>query len=324
METTKNELLDEILRCSPVHKKINNYQYRIRCPICGDSKKDPNDSHCYIKCSYDPTEPILYNCFLCNSNGRVGKWFLEKMGAPKKVIESVMNQRCNRIPSISSTNVEILTGDPIMDSPQVKYIENRIGKGFTCEDYDKFKIVWDMNNIREHITDRKVLNTLPSNHNSISFISDDKSVMMTRTFLSSENDHQWRKIRIIPGDHYSYYIIKATMDIFTSDKIYVNIAEGIFDIISVYRNFNDGPNSVFIAALGSDYISTLNYAISKGFIGSNIIVKVYMDNGINESQLVSNLKKYKWMFDSIYLYKNIIGKDVGEKIEKIKLQEKRI
>lgn len=324
METTKNELLDEILRCSPVHKKINNYQYRIRCPICGDSKKDPNDSHCYIKCSYDPTEPILYNCFLCNSNGRVGKWFLEKMGAPKKAIESVMNQRCNRIPSISSTNVEILTGDPIMDSPQVKYIENRIGKGFTCEDYDKFKIVWDMNNIREHITDRKVLNTLPSNHNSISFISDDKSVMMTRTFLSSENDHQWRKIRIIPGDHYSYYIIKTTMDIFTSDKIYVNIAEGIFDIISVYRNFNDGPNSVFIAALGSDYISTLNYAISKGFIGSNIIVKIYMDNGINESQLVSNLKKYKWMFDSIYLYKNIIGKDVGEKIEKIKLQEKRI
>ncbi len=324
METTKNDLLDELLRCSPVYKKINNYQYRIRCPICGDSKKDATDSHCYIKCSYDPNEPILYNCFLCNSNGKVGKWFLEKMGANKRIIDGVSTQRYNRIPSIKNTNLDILTGDPMINSPQIKYIEDRLGSGFTYEDYDKFKIIWNMDNIREHITDQKILNTLPNNKESISFISDDKTVMLTRTFLSSENDHQWRKIRIVPGDHYSYYVIKATLDLFTKEPLYVNIAEGIFDVMSVYKNFNDGPNSVFIAALGSDYMSALEFAINKGFVGSNIIIKIYIDNGINESQLTQRLKKYKWMFNSVYVYKNIIGKDVGEKLETIKLQEKRI
>lgn len=324
METTKNELLDELLRCSPVHKKINNYQYRIRCPICGDSKKDPMDSHCYIKCSYDPNEPILYNCFLCNSNGRVGKWFLDKLGASKRIVDGVASQRYNKIPSIRNTNLDILTGEPKMDSPQIKYIEDRLGKGFTYEDYDKFKIVWDMNKIREYIVDQKILNTLPNNKDSISFISNDKTVMLSRTFLSSEKDHQWRKIRIISGDHYSYYVIKTTLDLFTKDSIYVNIAEGIFDILSVYKNFNDGQNSVFIAALGSDYMSALEFVINKGFVGSNIVVKIYIDAGINESQLIQRLKKYKWMFNSVYVYKNIIGKDVGEKLERIKLQEKRI
>lgn len=324
MQNTKNELLEEILRCSPVHRKINAEQYRIRCPICGDSKKDPNDSHCYLKCSYDPNEPILYNCFLCNSSGRVSKWFLDKLGANKKVIESVSNQHYNRLSSIKDTNVEIITGDPRLNSPQTNYIQDRLGSGFTYEDYDRFKIVWNMKNISKYIRDERILNTLPNNKDSISFISDDKTVMMTRTFKSSENDHQWRKIRILPGEHYSYYLIKSTLDLFTKETLVLNIAEGIFDIISVYRNYNDGPNSIYLAALGSDYISALDFAIMKGIIGSNVLVKIYIDQGINEKLLFESLKKYKWMFDSIYVYKNIIGKDVGVRLEDIKLQEKRI
>ncbi len=320
----KKEILDEILKQSPVHEKINDQQYRIRCPICGDSKKDPKDSHCYIKCSYNMSEPLLYNCFLCNSHGIIGRWFLYKLGIDEGVVKQVKESSYNKVKYIHNANVNVITGEPKMDSVQVRYIEDRLGTGFTYEDYDRFKIIWNIRNIKQYVTDNNLLHVMPNNRNTISFLSDDKTTMFTRTFFSSENDHQWRKLKFIPHNNYSYYIIKTSIDLFSRSKIVVNIAEGIFDIISVYKNFNDGENSVFIAALGSDYIGALDYIIMKGFVGKNIDIKVYIDQGINEELLEYRLSSYKWMFNNIYVYKNIIGKDVGERIEKIKLREKRI
>lgn len=324
MNETKLKILDDIQASVPVFKKINNIQYVIRCPICGDSQKNPKDAHCYIKCGYDPSEPLLYNCFLCNSSGRVTSKFLEKLNVKKDTISLVENQKYNRIPSIKLANLDIITGIPIMDSPQVKYIESRLGKGFTQEDYDRFKIIWNINDLSQYITSSKTKNSLPSNRDSITFLSDDKTMVMVRTFLSSEYDHQWRKIKIIPGDHKSVYTIKSTLNLFTTEPIVVNIAEGIMDILSVYKNFNDGENSVYIASLSSNYISALEYAISKGFIGSNIIFKIYIDDGIDEKLLKKDLKQYKWMCKDIFMYKNIKSKDVGVSLDKIQLIEKRI
>lgn len=325
MNEDKIEVLNEILKCSPIHRRINSEMYRIRCPICGDSTKNDRDMHCYIKCSDDPNEPLLYYCFLCNSHGKIGKWFLNKLGVDQKIVNKVGNTKYNRLPSIKTSNIEIITGDPVMDSPQVMYIKNRLGPGFTYDDYSKFKILWNIENVVKYIRDDATRHTLPDNRESISFLSDDRTAMMTRTFLdSSKLGHQWRKIRILPSHNHTCYTIKVSLDLFTKETIYVNIAEGIFDILSVYKNFNDGPNSVFFAALGSDYISTLEYAILRGFVGNNIVIKIYIDQGINEKELYSYLREMKWMFNSIYVYKNIKGKDVGERIDTIKLQEKRI
>jgi hypothetical protein len=81
---------------------------------------------------------------------------------------------------------------------------------------------------------------------------------------------------------------------------------------------------VYIAALGADYESTLVHVISKGFIGSNINVNVYMDSDIDEKLLIYKLRKYKWIFNSITVYRNVIGKDVGVRIEKIQLKRYEI
>lgn len=319
---TKSELMNEILHCSPVHRVVNNEQFRIRCPICGDSKKNPNDCHCYIKCSNDITEPILYNCFLCNSSGRVNKWFMEKLEADTRIIDEVQEKRYNHIQTIQNGDSKLMTGNVNMNSRQVKYITKRLGSGFTEEDYARFKIVWTFDPIYRHVNDRKIRNTLPNNHNSISFLSDDKTAVFTRSF--NEEGHRWRKIRLSNSDHHSYYFIQTTIDLFTKDDIVVNIAEGVFDILSVYKNFNDGPKSIFMAALGSDYIGALDYVIMKGFIGSNVIIKIYIDNGINESTLYERLAQYKWLFKAIFTYKNMREKDVGVNRDMIKLEEKRV
>lgn len=318
----KHKIIDEIEKKSDVFYRKSNEQYLVRCPICGDSQKNSKDAHCYIKCSNDPNEPLLYMCFKCNSAGMVSRSFLEKMGVRSNITAELDNQRYNKVPSIKKMDINIITGDPVMNSLQTQYIEKRLGSGFTSDDYDRFKIVWDMTLVYPYITDQRVKNSMPINSNSVSFLSDDKSLMLTRSF--DDDGILWRKTNLFPSDNRAFYTIKSTIDLFTSDTIEVNIAEGVMDVLSIYRNFASPNNAVFIAAMGSDYVSSVDYAIAKGLIGNNIVVKIYVDDDINEKSLKYKLKKYKWIFKEIYIYKNIKAKDVGVTMDKIKLIESKI
>lgn len=326
MNDIKHQIIDEIEKNVDVFSKVSSIQYRIRCPICGDSQKNPRDAHCYIKCSYDPNEPLLYNCFKCNSGGKVTSSFLEKLGIRSDVSKRLDNQRFNKVASLKKIDIDIITGTPnehdALMSPQARYIASRLGGGFTAEDLDRFKILWDMNAVIPYITDQRTRNSMPSNMTSISFLSDDKSALLTRYF--SDDGTRWRKIKLFPSDNRAFYTIRTTLDLFTAEDIEVNIAEGVMDVLSIYKNFNNTPNSVFIAALGSDYITAVDYVISKGIIGSNVTIKVYIDDDINERSLKYRLKKYKWVFKDIYIYRNIKSKDVGVTTDKIKLVERKV
>lgn len=321
MNDLKHQILSEIESHSEVFRQISPEQYRIRCPICGDSQKNPRDAHCYIKCSTDPTEPLLYMCFKCNSSGRVNRNFLSKIGVPENLITQVDHQRYNKIGSVKSKDINIITGDPVMNSPQVRYVTQRLGSGFTEDDFRKFKIIWNIENLSQYVPNQRIRNTLPSNLSSISFLSDDKAMMLSRTFVDG-SESQWRKIKIYPSTK-SFYTIAATIDLFTKDPIIVNIAEGIFDILSVYKNFNE-PNSVFIATLSSNYLSAVEYMISKGLVGKNIILRIYIDNGIDERSLRYQLKRYKWIVGSITVYRNLVSKDVGVPLDQIELVSTKI
>lgn len=322
MNDIKHRIIDEIEKNVDVFYKSSGIQYRIRCPICGDSQKNLKDAHCYIKCSYDPSEPLLYICFKCNSSGKVNESFLKKLGIKSDVVNLVDKQRYNKIPSVNKADVNIITGEPVLESRQAEYINKRLGVKFTVDDFDRFKIIWDMNTIYPYISDQRIKNSIPSNINSISFLSDDKSVLLTRYF--GEDDPRWRKTKLFPSKSKSYYTIKSALDIFTNDDIEVNIAEGVIDVISVYKNFASNENSVFIATLGSDYAGGIEYAITKGLIGYNVIVKVYIDSDVNLNNVRFQLKKYRWIFKNIYIYMNIKSKDVGTTIDNIKLLEKKI
>lgn len=326
MSDIKHQIMNEIEKNSDVFIKASSIQYRIRCPICGDSPKNPKDAHCYIKCSYDPDEPLLFNCFLCNAGGVVSEMFLEKLGVSSDLCNQVNNRRFNKIASLKNFHNAINIGSPkasdALVSPQARYIASRLGGGFTIDDLENFKIIWDLNNIYPYITDRRVRNSMPSNMNSISFLSDDKSSLLTRYF--SDDGSRWRKIKIFPSENRSFYTIKATLDLFTSEDIEVNIAEGVLDVLSVYKNFNECDNSIFIATLGSDYISGIEYTILKGLIGFNVTLKIYIDSDVDEQSLKRRLKKYKWLFKNIYVLKNIKSKDVGVTIDKIKLIKSKI
>lgn len=319
----KQIVMDSIRESVGIFKKRSSVQWSIRCPFCGDSKKNINDSHCYIKWSQDESEPLLYKCFLCNSSGVIDDKFISMLGVKKDLSDILGRQKVSRIRSLKENPIEIIAGEPDTKSLQVKYVEYRLGKGLTKADYDRFKILWKIENILPYIDSQSVKNSLPSNKESITFLSDDKSVLLTRLFDDS-SDIRWKKLRIMKSENRSMYTIATTMDLFTKEDVYVNIAEGVMDILSVYKNFNDGPNSLFIASLGSDYIGAVDFAIAKGLIGSNVTVKIYMDADQNEKNLIRALKKYKWIFKNIFVYRNILNKDVGVRIDQIKLEERKV
>lgn len=302
----------------PVFIRVTPTQYRVRCEFCGDSQKNLKDAHMYIKCGYDPTEPILYHCFKCNTSGKINKKFLDAYSISIDGLD-LDEGIYNRI-SFKHSNIELATGNYIPDSPQVDYIEHRLGEGFTIDDYNKFKIVWDMDYIKPYITDTKILYTLPSNRNSISFISDDKSTLLIRFF---NNIDRWRKIKLFPSDK-SFYTIKSNIDLFTKNNIDIHITEGVFDILSIYKNFTNTDESIYIAVLGSDYESGLLHVIRNGIVGTNASVKIYIDQDIDEKYIKYTMKKYKWLYNDIFIYKNIKSHDFGTTLNNINYIEIRV
>ena len=46
----KLRFLNELFSRDVYTKKVNEVQYRTRCPYCGDSSKNLNTGHFYIRC----------------------------------------------------------------------------------------------------------------------------------------------------------------------------------------------------------------------------------------------------------------------------------
>lgn len=318
-------LKERILKSLEIHgecfKRVSDVQYIMRCPICGDTNKNKHHAHCYIKCNKFNTEPMLYNCFLCNSSGMVNKYFLSKLNIDKSLINELHDVRRNTFITFKSREDIDFSKLIDLNSPQIKYIEYRLGSGLSLEDYQKFRIVNNMDEIKPFISSQKIKNTLPSNNDSVSFLSDDYSVLLTRNF--SDDKDRWNKRRLYNTNNPSIYTIKTTIDLFTQDDIIINISEGVIDAISIYKNFNEN-NSIHLAVLGSDYTLGLRYAISKGLVGYNIQIRIYIDDNINIKDLKNVLKEYKWIFKSIHIYQNILYKDVGTTIDKISLKEIKV
>ena len=50
-------------------RRVNDTEFRTRCPFCGDSSKNQNTGHFYLHINPEDNFPIQYHCFLCESGG---------------------------------------------------------------------------------------------------------------------------------------------------------------------------------------------------------------------------------------------------------------
>lgn len=303
MNNFKFKILEKIESVSNVFYKSGLNEYRIRCPFCGDSQNNLKDAHLYIKCSLNLNEPMIYHCFKCNKSGKVNKYFLNKLNIDLDLQDPSIS---NRLTYINQSPTKIENTITHKD-----YFINRLGDGLTDKDYLKFRIV-SIDSVKELINKRRFI--IPNDSDAIAFMTEDNSLLILRNIYNI--GFRWKKIPIYEG--VSVYTIKTQIELFSKDDININISEGIFDSIGLYKHLGQDKN-VFISVLSSNYKLGIDYAINKGFVGNNINIRIYLDSDINEQGLKYLIKKYKWIFKSIKFYKNILDHDYG--VKNIQLME---
>ena len=78
-EMVKRDMIEALFNRGDYIRQVNDIEYRTRCPFCGDSQKNFNTGHLYIRINVEDNFPIVYNCFKCNESGIVGSEFLNVM-----------------------------------------------------------------------------------------------------------------------------------------------------------------------------------------------------------------------------------------------------
>lgn len=338
----KNSLIEALLSRNIFTQCVSNIEIRTRCPHCGDSRKSLNTGHLYIRINPDDNYPIVYNCFKCPAHGILTYEDLELLGIEgneyKKSI-SVMNKTSDNLgKGMSSFDIPekyfSYKLPEINDMKKVKYIENRLGTNFNDNELKDMKIITSLRNFLllnkiDYVTCKPYIANIIEDH-YVGFLSNNGAYILFRDITDSE-DIRWYKYPITKESHGQkmFYSISSTVDLYTADNIIINLSEGVLDCLSIAYNLNNiSDNTLNIAVGGKFYNKMIQKLLLTGFIGSNIIINIYADRDYTYDTGIDfyrrTLNRYKYLVKEINVYYNLLNKDCGVPIKKIKLEKHKI
>jgi hypothetical protein len=316
----------------PSYQTTNRKEVRVRCPYCGDSKKDKMHAHLYI----EMTPPFKFYCQKCTTAGVLNTQTLRDLG----IFNSDLNVsiiEANKIIKVGNNQKTFVNKkNPVLNKVEnmnsenaVNYFNARYGTNFD-NDYivDKFKTI---TNPLQFFADNYI--RIPINNfgqplydfaNSIGFLSSDGSHVIFRD-ITGKQQKRYFNLDLSGGEistSSKLYNIKSSVDIL-QDEITLVLTEGIFDIIGVYQNFYkdkvDESKFIFAAAAGKGYNAVISHYIRMGFLNLNVII--YSDSDV-DTYFFKDMKA-----NSVYLknspltiYYNTLEKDFGVRSEKIKIR----
>lgn len=313
----------------------------MRCRYCADSK-DPRSAHFYVSLPNEDNV-MLYNCYKCHSAGIVTHKKLLEWGVyddPEMLVKlSRYNKRVlslDKNKKYVNQDVYRLSNEYILDNElsraKLKYINNRIGTNLTYNDILEDKIVLNLrdllesNNIQNITRDMNIINELDSSF--LGFISQDNAFVNMRNLrqgkVSKSIDKKYINYNIFGkvDNTLRYYTLPTSIDLCNPNNIKLHIAEGPFDILSIYHNLRQKePHSIYSAILGSSYKSILLHFISNMRL-INLEVHMYIDNDISNN-VIYDIRNMLQIFQMpFYVHRNIYPneKDFGVPIERIKEQ----
>lgn len=307
-----------------------------RCHFCGDSR-DPTSRHLYIGLSKNGV--IKYNCFKCNSCGTVDAKFLRDMGCYDTNLILLCSEHNKNFSDSYSTNsgqfkTFIRNKQPIFyasDSDFTKkklnYISNRMGIPFTKEDAANFKIVINLkeflmaNGITNYTRAPNLVDELDKFF--IGFLSMDNCYVTLRRLVPEGKVSKYIDTRYVNYNIYGindnamrYYFIPTMVN--TLMPIDIHIAEGSFDILSIYLNLPRNNNAIYASIGGKSYLSLVRFfIINYGFIGFNL--HIYPDADITMDKMYRIKEDLKPFNIPIFIHRNISPgeKDYGVSKERI-------
>lgn len=267
-----------------------------RCRECPDSK-NINSAHMYISIPKDNTEPSLYYCHKCNCKGIVTHNTLIDWGIYDKDIAlelDNLNKRISKLPKYKNSLIfkafylynDRTAVDDISEAKR-QYICNRIGVNLTYKELQDLKIILNLsdlfatNNITSYSRSENVLRDL--DRYFIGFISIDNCfINMRRTIeegkLYESIDKKYINYQIFDKEvtTHRFYTIPTTVDL-NRGPVKLHIAEGPFDILSIYLNCRNREPGIYTCIAGNNYVNIINFFASY-FMIPNMELHFYPDN----------------------------------------------
>lgn len=292
--------------------------------VCNNPDCNDRSGHLYIGMNNGIP---MYHCKKCPNCGRVTTYFLQSLGIYDTDLavslgKSYKNAANNYIRQTHKHNaVYVLSNNFISDNElsQVKlaYINKRLGTSLTYSDLSKLKIVLNLydllesNNIKEYTRHVNIMDELSTSF--IGFISRDNSRINMRNLregkVSKYVDRRYINYNIFDNDEATTYFVPTSFDLNRRERTRVHIAEGSFDILSVYLNLRNREPGVYGTIQGNNYLSLVKYVLLelKLFYSE---VHIYRDLGEDYNKFIQISQLLKCFNIPVYLHTN---KCVGEK-----------
>lgn len=334
----RNYLLNAIPTAKP---KSGGRMVLCRCMECSDSD-NPTHAHFYISIPRSENELSFFYCHKCHCKGVIDHNKLLKWGYYDDRIATLLiqhNRHCFNLPSnkgFAQRSVYTLYNNFITDckASEVKlsYINTRLGTSLTYMDLLEKKIVLNINDVLRynHVQNFTRDPALIEQFNEyfLGFISADNAFINMRRLVkegvvSEYIDERYMRYNIFNkyDNTEKFYIMPCELNINSPERIKVNIAEGEFDILSIFYNLRKDPNQIYMSISGSGYEGVVRYVLStlKLFY---IELHLYPDNDKHGNLRV--LKIVKDLADPfnipVYIHRNNMPnqKDFGVDITKIR------
>lgn len=321
----------------------NNTEVSINCPLCSREGNIDRNNHMYISLGLD-NKPPMFNCFRnINHRGVLTLSAIEEFTSQQGLIDEELfkdinsnNKRisfANRFYLNENRKFNIYTNtekDSSISKDKLLYINQRLGLKLELYELQKRKIIL---NLYEFLSYNKI-NRL-TRHKSITdlidkyyigFLTNNNSSLIMRNLhpdpkcLPEGLQKRYLKYNIIPNNQNStgYYMIPTICNM--GDRIKIHIAEGTFDILSIFYNVcnHDTFNNIYISIGGNSYINCIQYfLIEVGIIDAEF--HIYIDNDI----ITDTINKLKYLLNPIevpvYIHMNMYPgeKDFGVPNNKI-------
>lgn len=340
----QDKLREQLHKLFPEAKDSGNKkEVMINCPMCNREGNTDTNRHMYISLGYD-NKPPMFNCFKnMNHRGLLTESFLKEFSSnPQCVDKSFIDDiekhyketsKLTRYRTNKTTFFNISNPIPMNNSIsryKLDYINNRLGLRLTYNDISKYKIVLNLydllsyNNIQ--YTTRTTYISDMLNKYFIGFLTNNNSTLIMRNIsndkikLPDSISGRYIKYAVFNNTQESgYYIIPSICDI--NKHVVINIAEGTFDILSVfYLNKCIDKNNIYISIGGNSYASVMEYFITTlGLI--DISFNIFIDNDIPNKILSIIANKFKPLGIPITIFMNTMKgeKDFGVSRDRIKI-----
>lgn len=325
----KERLIEYLRTLSVCIPSKGDTQWTVRCPYCGDSIKDSTHGHLSIHIDVSSDDGMPFRCFRCNASGLVTEKFLVDdlfLSIDNELAEqlSLFNKRQvkfnNYVNHVEPKRIPIYrpTDWNRVMNEKISYLSKRIG---VSETILKSKLI-DLKIIVDFIGFCNLNNiTLPSlsfntlcfkNYNYIGFLSSNNNLITMRRIYDEDTViRRYDKVIINPNNMNgnTFYNIPFEFSLLYTEEFHVHVAEGIFDILSVYFNLmrRSMENKVYFACCGFSYTTILKYLISNG-INSHLIFHIYADNDKSDDAIRTMLYNQEHLLayiDKIIIHRNI-------------------